>query len=268
MSLPFLIMFTVALGLLAGIMAGLLGLGGGTVIVPVLFGLFREMQIAANIAMPMALATTLAVVVITTAGAAISHGRIGNPVWPLIKRYLPWLMLGAFVASQIAGRVNEQWLVWIFPLFLLYVAARLSGLLPLKPREYLPLAIWRQCAFAFFFGNLAIFLGLAGGIFIVPHLVNHHKLSMAQAIGTATVCGTGTAFMGMVGYMLYTAPVHGLPGGSIGYVYWPAVLVIGISGLLTAPLGAHLAKKLPDIIVKRIFAVMLVMIAISMWVGS
>lgn len=268
MSFTLLLFITISLGLIGGLMAGLLGIGGGVIIVPVLFSLFSEMQLDANVAMPMALATTLGVIVLTTAGAALSHKRIGNLRWLIVRRYIVWMMLGAFVASQIAGRMNAEWWLWIFPIFLLYVAARLSGLIPQKIQIYAPLHKWQQYIGAFLFGNLAIFLGLSGSVLLVPHFMQRHHLTMAQAVGTATACGMGTAFVGMLGYMLYAAPVHDLPGGNIGYVYWPAVLVMGISGLFAAPLGAKLAKKVPELWLKRLFSTLLVIIACSMWFGN
>lgn len=266
MNLITVLIITIVAGLFAGLMASLLGLGGGTILVPILYGLFKQFSIPEAQAFPMALGTTMAVVFMTTLGSSLSHWRLGHCVIKMAKQYAPWIMVGAFCASQIAGRVNTEWLADIFPLFLFYVALRTSGIWPEKLKDsFKPLNKYQQAGFAFLFGNLAVMLGMGGGVFLVPHFIKRFHVSMACAVGTTALCAAGASLVGMLGYMLYPVNAWELPGGSIGYVYWPAALIIGVSGLLMASTGAKLAKYLPEERLKQFFSVFLVFIGIGMW---
>ncbi|MGB5834307.1 MAG: sulfite exporter TauE/SafE family protein [Thiohalocapsa sp.] len=244
-----------AIGVVAGLLAGLLGIGGGAVIVPALIVLFTQLGFSDAWVPHQAAATSLATVIATGAASAWTHHRRGAVRWDLFVRLVPWILLGAWLGASIVGWLPAIWLKRLFGLFLLYNAARMfSGR---SPKSHGPLPSKRILgAFATVFGALSALLGIGGGILMVPFLVRR-GVTMQRAVATSSACGVPMALAGSIGFMLSGWARDGLPPHSIGFVYWPAAIAIMVASMPMATLGARLAHQLPTATLRRIFGLLL-----------
>ena len=250
-----------AVGIVAGTIAGLLGLGGGLIIVPVLVWLFARQGMPEAFIIHMAVATSLMTIVVTSVSSITAHHRYGNVIWPDFGKLLPGLMLGAVGGALLAINLSAGAMETFFACFALMMAARLW--LPSLDVTYKSLLNWLPSSlYGVFTGTLSALVGIGGGTLIVPYLVTASR-AMQQAVGTAAACGFPIALGGGIGFMLF-APVSALreTGWTAGLIHWPAVLGIISTSVLFAPLGAKLAKQLPSSVLKRIFSAVLLCVAL------
>lgn len=255
---------SILLGLVTGLLAGLFGIGGGLVIVPVLVILFTAQGFSAELVMLMAVATSLATIILTACASVLAHHRLGSVVWAKVFRLSPGIMAGAAVGAVIAKHITADTLRFILVIFLLYVAILMA--LQVKPK---PGAVRQSKALdytvASIIGLLSSIVGIGGGTLTVPYLV-HGRMLMRNAVAVAGACGLPIAVAGTVSYALLGWNALHLPDWSLGYVYLPAFLGIGLSSIATAPIGAKLAHKLPAAKLKRYFSLLLfIMAAKLMW---
>lgn len=257
-------------GVIAGTLAGLLGIGGGLVIVPVLVVALLQQGVAAGDAVHIAIATSLASILLTAIGSVVSHHRRQAVLWPFMLRYLPWVALGAWSASftvnYLSGLLDGKVLIGLFVLFALVTAYKLWQA---KPRsQYLPnnetLAFnWPQDAsIGLLIGHLSAVLGIGGGSMNAPYF-HWRGVRMPVAVGTAAACGYPLALGGVLGFMWQRLNVPA-DIALLGAIYWQAAVIIGFFGLLAAPFGAHLAHRLPEQVLRRVFALLLILLAIRM----
>lgn len=252
----------VVLGAFVGFMAGLLGIGGGLIIVPVLVYLFTLLGVNTEVIMPMALATSLATIIITSTSAAFAHQKNTNIPWPLVK----WVglaigigaSLGAFIADALSAEVLTNFFaigVVVLASYMLFsIRQQQTGQLPKKPVLSL---------IGLGTGIIASLMGIAGGAILVP-VMSYLGLDMRRAIGLATACGVLVAIFGSLSF-IYTGFSHPhLPEFSLGYVYLPALLGITLTSSIFAKVGVYYAAKLPVQKLKKIFAIFLMLVAIKM----
>jgi uncharacterized membrane protein YfcA len=251
-----------ATGALAGLLAGLLGIGGGAIIVPALIGIFGYLHLDGLWAPHQAVATSLATIVATGSVSAYSHQRRGAVDWPSFRLLGTALLIGAGLGALVGGEIAPIWLQRLFALFLFYTGLRmLLGSAQIvrqpfpSPRRLLGAGVG--------FGALSALLGVGGGILVVPFLARH-GVELRRAVGTASACGVPIAAAGSLGFVLSGWGRPGLPPHSLGFVYWPAALAVITTSMPLAIVGARLAHRLPTTALKRIFAGLLVVVGVGL----
>lgn len=254
-----------ATGALAGSLAGLLGIGGGAIIVPALIGIFGYLHLDGMWAPHQAVATSLATIIATGSVSAFSHHRRGALDWPVFRQLGPALLIGAGLGALAGGEITPVWLQRLFALFLLYTGARML----LRKQQATPKPFpppHRVLGAGVGFGVLSAVLGVGGGILVVPFLARH-GVELRRAVGTASACGVPIAAAGSLGFIVSGWDRAGLPPHSIGFVYWPAVLAIVTTSMPFANLGTRLAHRLPTSSLKRVFALLLLLVGIGLLSG-
>jgi len=253
------------LGAAVGFFAGLLGVGGGSLMVPVLTTLFASLHFMPQQQLHLALGTSMAAIIITSIASARSHQRHGAVLWPVVRLMSVGVVLGTFSASLIAAHVPQLPLAIFFSCFMSYVALQLLLNIKPKPERELPGAAGMTGVGAGI-GAISALVAIGGGSLTVPFLT-WCNVKVQQAIGTSAAMGLPIALSGAIGYAVAGWQQPGLPEFSVGYIYLPAVLLISAVSMLTAPLGASLAHKLPVALLKKIFALLLISLAVKMLVS-
>lgn len=253
-----------ALGAFAGILAGLLGVGGGLVIVPILAFLFTSQHLPSTSILHLALGTSLASIMFTSLSSMRAHHGRGAVDWSIVRRISPGILAGGFLGSWVAAQLSTKFLKGFFVVFLFYVAARL--LLNITPRPRQPYSAAGMLGFGSLIGGISSLVGIGGGTMSVPFMLKCN-VSMHRAIGTSAAIGFPIALAGALGYMANGLAVPALPPWSLGFVYLPALAGISLASMLTAPMGARLAHSLPVARLKMIFALLLIVIGSKMLAG-
>lgn len=250
------------LGAFAGTLAGLLGVGGGLVIVPVLALVFAHQGVSPDVIMHLAIGTSLATIVFTSVSSVRAHHRRGAVLWPAFWRMTPGIVVGAMVGALVADRVPSRDLQAVFGIFELLVAAQLA--LDTRPGPHRRLPRWPGMGLAgLVIGSVSAVIGIGGGTMTVPFLA-WCNVKMQQAVGTSAACGLPIAVAGALGFVSFGWDAPGLPRGAYGYLYLPALGGIVLASVLFAPLGARLAHALPARLLKRFFAVFLALLGLRM----
>lgn len=255
---------SILLGAVGGLTAGLFGIGGGLVIVPVLAMLFAAQGFPAELVMIMSVATSLATIVFTSIFSILAHHRLGSVLWDKVLNMGPGIMIGAGIGAVIADHVSGGVLRFIFIIYLLVVGVQMALQLKPKPGQQQPTKAL-DWAVSGLIGLLSSLLGIGGGTLTVPFLV-HFQTPMRNAVAVASACGLPIAIVGSIGYALLGKDLTQLPDWSFGYIYIPSFLGIVLTSTYTAPLGAKLAHALPAEKLKRYFSLLLfVMAAKLIW---
>ena len=249
-------------GALAGLLGGLLGVGGGVVVIPIMVFLFTTQGFPHEHIMHTALGTSLATIMLTSLSSLRAHHRCNAVHWGVVRRIIPGILLGALSGSWLAAGLSPTVLRAIFACFLCYVAAQMF--LDSKPKSTrrLPKAAGMFGAGGFI-GLVSSLVGIGGGTLSVPFLT-WCNLPVHQAIGTSAAIGFPIAVAGTLGYIATGLSVSGLPAQNFGFINLPALAGIALFSMLTAPTGARLAHRLAIPIIKRVFAVFLVLAAARM----
>ncbi|BCX89742.1 conserved hypothetical protein [Methylomarinovum tepidoasis] len=247
-------------GAVAGLLAGLFGLGGGVILVPVLLWLFAWQGFPPEIIAVTAVATSLATIVVTGLSSVLAHHRLGSLDWAVARALIPGIVVGAILGAWVADRLPGTWLETTFALYLLLVALQMTWRWQPRPGAEPPRASWLAGAGSVI-GMAAAMLGIGGGTLTVPLLVRW-ALPMRTAVAVSSAAGLPLAAAGTASYGVLGWDAPGLPPGSLGYVYLPAFLGIVATSILTAPVGARLAHQVPAQTLKRLFAVILALIAL------
>lgn len=256
----------IAVGVIAGILAGLLGIGGGLVIVPMLVYCFTIQGIDHVHLMHLALGTSMASIVFTSVSSFIAHHKKGAVEWSVVKRITGGIVIGTFIGAWLASWLSSGFLKGFFVIFLYYVAVQL--ILDKKPqasREF-PGPVGMSSAGGII-GLISSLVGIGGGSLSVPFMI-WCNLPVHNAIGTASAIGFPIAVAGTLGYLASGFHKSLLPAYSVGFVYLPALVGIVMASVVTAPLGAKLAHSLPVPRLKRIFAILLFVVATKMAWGT
>lgn len=253
------------LGLVTGVIAGLLGVGGGLVMVPVLTWAYTRQGFPADYNIHLALGTSLAVIIPTSISSLRAHHAHGAVDWQVVRRITPGILLGTLLGGGMAVLWPDRGLKLFFTVFLLYAATQmLLGFKP-KPSRSLP-GLPGMTLAGGIIGLVSSWVGIGGGTLSVP-FQTWCNISLHRAIGTSAAIGLPIALAGMAGYAVSGQAVAGLPAWSLGFVYLPAFLAIALGSGLTAPLGAKLAHRLPVSRLKKLFAALLYMLAVRMAYG-
>ena len=253
------------IGAIVGFLAGLLGIGGGMVTVPVLVFVFKAKGLAPEHLMHVSLATAMATIAFTSISSVRAHHQHGSVDWRVARIMAPGILAGAFLASLVAGTIPTWPLAAIFTALLFY--ASLQMLIEIKPSaSHAMPGTAGMFAAGGVIGAISSLLAAGGAFLTIPFLTRCH-VPVRRAIGTAAANGFPIAVAGTAGYVVQGMRVEGLPAGSLGYVYLPALaLIVGVS-VFTAPLGARLAHRLPVKRLRGVFAFVMFLLATRMLVG-
>ncbi len=250
---------SILLGTVSGVMAGLFGIGGGLVIVPVLAVLFAAKGFPAELVMIMSVATSLATIVLTSISSIWAHHRLNSVLWDKVFTMGPGIMVGAAAGAIVADHISGGILRFIFIIYLLCVGVQMALQLKPKPGQQQPSKAL-DSGVAVIIGLLSSLLGIGGGTLIVPFLV-HFQTPMRNAVAIASACGLPIAVVGTIGYALLGRDALQLPDWSLGYIYLPSFVGIVLTSMYTASIGAKLTHKLPAEKLKRYFSLLLFVMA-------
>lgn len=246
-----------------GFFAGLLGIGGGLIIVPVLIALFTAQDFPADRIIHMALGTTMATIIFTSMASLRTHHRHGAVNWQIVKNISPGIVLGTLAGATLAGSLTGQFLSLIFVIFIFYAATQM--LLQFRPSAIFQLpGKFGMFLAGSIIGALSSLVAIGGGLLSIPFL-SLCNVRLQHAIGTAAAIGFPIALAGTAGYIA-NGILHGgnLPQYSLGYVYLPALTMLVAASMLTAPLGAKLTHSTKTAILRGIFVVLLYSLGIKM----
>ena len=252
------------IGLLAGYLAGFLGIGGGFIVVPALTFLFLKDPITAPWAIHMAVATSLSTMLVTSLSSLLAHHRKGAIHWSLVRSMAVSLAAGAIVGAAIADFLQGEILIRVFGLFAVLAGLQLmlgrqsDGEKPLPGRH-------STSATGGFIGFISALIGIGGGAMTVPWLL-WHGVQPQKAVATSAACGYPIAIAGSLSFVIL-GQGSGLPQAALGYVHLPAFAGIALLGALAAPLGAATVHRLPPGVVRRVFGLFLAIVGTHMLVN-
>lgn len=251
------------LGAIIGFLAGLFGIGGGLIIVPMLVYLLPMVGVPDPLLMSTALGTSFATIVVTSFSSAHRHHQLGNIVWSAVKVLVPTVMITTFICGLFISKLDKAIASKVFSCLVIYLAIKM--LLSIKPNTITkPLTTLSSVIGGVLIGIASCAAGIGGGGFIVPFL-NSRGIEMKKAIGSSAFCGTLLGLSGMLSFMLSGWNIPNMPEYSVGYVYLPAVVGITLTSFFTSKIGATATTKVPVSTLKRYFACLLILIAINMF---
>lgn len=253
----------VGLGLFSGFFAGMLGIGGGLVMVPTLAMMFAvQADFPPAEVLHVALGTSMATIVFTSLSSLRAHHRHGAVLWPVVYQITPGILFGTLLGTLFASNVPAKPLAVFFAAFVCFVAVQMVMNFKPKPSRELPGASG-VFAVGGGIGALSALVAIGGGSLTVPFLI-WCNVRVLNAIGTSAAVGFPIAIGGSLGYIFNGWGHTDLPAWSLGYIYLPALAWLVPSSMLSAPLGARLAHRLPVATLKRIFAGLLIALAAKM----
>jgi uncharacterized membrane protein YfcA len=251
------------LGIVVGFAAGLLGVGGGGILVPMLTTMYLSANIVPSHAVHLALGTSMAAIITTTFSSALSHYKNHNIDWHYVKAMVPLIIVGAISISFLIPFINTLFLAVFFSLFMFSISIKLfinKQLTPTTETKISP-----QVA-GLGIGSISTLVAIGGAALTVPYLISK-GLEMRRAIGSSAAIGFPIAISGTIGYAInghISADELANSQASIGFVHIPSVIIISIFGFIMAPVGVKLSTRLPVKALKKIFAVLLVCLSIKM----
>jgi uncharacterized membrane protein YfcA len=250
------------LGAVAGFFAGLLGVGGGAIMVPVLALMFAAQGFPEAHLMHLALGTSMAAIIFTSISSLRAHHGHGAVRWPIVRIIAPGILVGTFAGAQLASIVPTRPLAIFFTLFMSYVAFQMLANIKPKPSRQLP-GTFGMFVVGSGIGAVSALVAIGGGSLSVPFMT-WCNVKMHEAIGTSAAIGFPIAVAGTLGYLVGGWGAGGLPVWSFGYVYLPALAACVVVSMLTAPLGAKAAHNLPVATLKKIFAGVILLLLAKM----
>ncbi len=264
---PLLIVELATLGLATGFLAGLLGIGGGMLIGPFMTIILSTLGLPADLAVKMAIATSMATIMFTSISSVRAHHKRGAVRWDIVKGLAPGIVLGGAMASAgVFALLKGSYLAIFFAVFVGFSATQMFLDKKPKPSRQMPGTVG-QVAAGGVIGFLSGLVGAGGGFISVPFMVAHN-ISIINAVATSAALGFPIALANTAGYVVSGASLPGLPPHSLGYIWLPGLAVIASCSVLTAPLGAKVAHRLPVAKLKKVFAIILYGLAgYMLWKG-
>ena len=264
---PILILELAVLGVGTGFLAGLLGIGGGMVMVPFLTIIMSGRGVSPDLAVKMAIATSMATIIFTSIASVRAHHKRGAVRWDIVKRLAPGIVIGSIVGSLgVFALLKGAYLAIFFGLFVGFSATQMFIDKKPKPNRQMP-GTAGQLAAGGFIGFLSGLVGAGGGFISVPFMT-WCNVAIHNAVATSAALGFPIAVANVLGYAVSGLSVQDLPAGSFGYIWLPALVVIAFASFFMAPVGAKAAHSLPVGKLKRVFASILYVLALYMlWKG-
>ncbi|HYF44035.1 MAG TPA: sulfite exporter TauE/SafE family protein [Ramlibacter sp.] len=265
MTLSALLILELALlGIGTGFLAGLLGIGGGMLMVPFITIILSGRGVPPDLAVKMAIATSMATIIFTSISSVRAHHKRGAVRWDIVKRLAPGIVIGSLVSSLgVFALLKGSHLAIFFGLFVGFSATQMFLDKKPKPTRQMP-GTGGQLAAGGVIGFLSGLVGAGGGFISVPFMA-WCNVAIHNAVATSAALGFPIAVANVAGYVVSGLTVTGLPAGSFGYIWLPALVVIALCSVFTAPLGARAAHALPVGKLKRVFASILYLLAAYMF---
>ncbi|MEZ5541283.1 MAG: sulfite exporter TauE/SafE family protein [Pseudomonadota bacterium] len=245
-------------GAAAGLLAGLLGVGGGLVIVPALAWLLAGHGVADTHLMHLAVGTSLAAIIPTALSSLLAHHRRGSVHWPAVAGLLPGILVGALGGAWLARHASSPVLAVCFGVFEILVALQLFFALKPVAHRSLPGRAGLVLA-GVLIGTVSALLGIGGGTLTTPFLL-WNGIDIRRAVGTSASCGLPIALAGAAGFAWSGRNLMADQAWTTGFIYWPAVFGIVLASVPVAPFGARLAHRLPRARLQRVFALFLLLV--------
>ncbi len=257
---PLLIAELALMGACAGFMAGLLGIGGGMIMVPFMSFILTTKGFPVDYIFKMAVATSLSTICFTSLSSVWAHHKRGAVMWPAVKLLAPGILVGSILGAQVAVAMSGKALSIFFALFVAFSATQMF--LDRKPQatRVLPKA-WGMFGMGNVIGALSSLVG-AGGAFVTVPFMTWCNVKIHQAVATSAALGFPIAFAGTLGYIWAGQNMPDMPPGAFGYLYVPGLVVISLTSICTAPLGARTAHRMDIRPLKKVFAVVLYILAV------
>ncbi len=249
-----------ALGTLGGLLAGLLGIGGGMIMVPFMVMLFQAQGHPYETLMQVSLATSMATIMFTALSSMRAHHKLGNVRWDLVKLMVPGMLIGCFLGATVLSKMPTRAAKIFFAVFMVYSSIRMlrSANRVVEPTP-MPAGA-KLFGFSALVGIISTMVGAGGAFMTVPYM-SAHGVNGRHAIGTSAAFGFPLALFGTIGYVWNGWSVPNLPAPHLGFVFLPALFGFAVASVLSAPLGAKFAQRLPIPTLKRVFAVLLMLLA-------
>lgn len=257
--------YVLLVGMIAGVLAGLLGIGGGLVIVPALVVLLPGIGVDATVVMHVALGTSLASIVFTSLSSVLAHHRHGAVLWSVVRRMAFAIAIGAFAGAFLADQMDTGVLKHVFAIFIVLVAIQLMMGWMARARASMP-NIENQSLAGLVIGIVSSMVGIGGGTMTVPYLM-WHGVNIRHAVATAAANGLPIAVAASTGYLIAGFQAVGWQDWRIGYIDLSVLFVLVAGSVCMAPLGAKWAHRVNIRLLKRIFAVVLFVVAVKMFLG-
>lgn len=253
----------IGLGIIAGFIAGLLGVGGGLIIVPVLIIIFTINKFPPELVVHMAIGTSLASIVFTSISSIYAHHFKHKAVrWDIVKQLSPSIVVGALLGAVIADLISAKVLQKSFGVFEIFVAFQIALNIRAHAARTLP-KMRGMFGVGTVIGSVSSIVGIGGGTLTVPFLT-WCNVKIQQAVATSSACGLPIAIAGAIGFIITGWNEVNLPENSLGYVYWPGFISIVISSMIFAPIGAWVAHKISAGKLRSYFSLILFLLGLRM----
>lgn len=248
------------LGSVVGFTAGLLGVGGGGIMVPILTALFLYQGVPVEKVVHLALGTSMASIIFTSLSSLRAHHAKAGVLWPIIKQMVVGILIGTFLATFLASSLSSLYLAIFFSLFMAYVS--LQMFIDKKPTKDTSGA-GELFLVGTGIGAISALVSIGGGSLTVPYLVSR-QVNIKQAIGTSAAIGLPISIAGTFGYVINGWSHTSSESLTFGFIYLPGVILISLVSLFCAPIGAKMAHRLPVPVLKKVFSVLLILLSIKM----
>lgn len=250
-------------GVVSGIAAGLLGIGGGAIIVPALSNALLLLGYDADVVQHVAVGTSLAIIIPTGIMSALAHHKRGALDLNVLRLWVPFIVTGTFIGGLMAGLFSGDVLRIVFAIMAFVIAANIIFAFQTKLMGHLHGSSLTHRISAFVVGYISSLMGIGGGSLTVPTLVAFGA-TMHAAVGTSAAVGVAIAISGTFGFIISGWGAGGLPPLSLGYINLVALVLVAVLAALFAPLGAALAHRLDQKTLKYVFAAFLIVVGLNM----
>ena len=262
--MTYLIFIFLSTGLLSGFLAGLLGVGGGIIIVPVTYFVLINLGYPQEIVMHVAVASSLGIISLTSLSSIRTHLYLGNTNIEIVKKWMTGILTGSLIGSLLASNLSGEILIIIFISLALIIAINMI----VQNKTFLisnnlPSSKIINFLISSAIGFLSVLIGIGGGSFSVP-ILNMFSIKIHEAVGTSAVFGFLISFPGAIVFMITGSFVDGIPNYTIGYLNFLIVLTVSLASVFTAIIGAQVSSKIDKLILKRIFAIFLLFTCASL----
>lgn len=253
------------IGAASGTLAGLFGIGGGLVIVPVLIYSMQAQGVPAEVLTHLAVGTSLSAITLTSVNSILEHQRYGSVLWPVVRMMTLGIVLGTALGALTVAQLQGEFLQQLIGVFALVMALQVA--IGFNPKASRPVPSKPGLVVAGgAIGWVSALFGIAGGSLTVPFLL-WRSVSMQKAVATSAACGFPIALVGGVSFAFTGWQAEGLPEWSTGFVYWPALVGVAATSMPFARVGAKLAHRIEAKKLKRLFAVMLLLVGLNFLLG-
>ncbi len=251
------------LGIFSGILAGLFGIGGGIIIIPVFFSIFKNIVGVPDEALAhTVLGSSLGVIVFSSLASTYSHNKRKAVVWEILKLIVPSICVGASLGALTASYISSSNLQILVALFLVLISIQMIFEFP-PPSQNPKTNVAGPLVVGSGIGWLSGIFGIGGGVFSVPYFY-HRGLKMTQAIGSSAACGIPIAISGSISYMVVGSGIENLPEYSMGYVYLPGAIIVGLASAWSAIVGVRAAHRIKQKKLRMAFALLLMIMGLNL----